>query len=77
MDSTIEGFVNTDGSWRKVISATDSGQWPYENKAQVKEAKAKCGTINNMPFTEQQPYNFVRINNGVDVCFKSYTIREI
>jgi hypothetical protein len=77
MDSTVEGFVNMDGTWRKLISATDSGEWPYENMAQVKEAKAKCGTIDNAPFTRQQPYNFVRINNGVDVFFKSYSIREI
>jgi hypothetical protein len=77
IDSSIEGFVNTDGTWRKVISAVDTGHWSYENEEQVMKAKAKCGTINNEPFTKQQPYNFVRINNGVDVSFKSYTIREI
>jgi hypothetical protein len=77
IDSSIEGFVNTDGIWKKVISATDTGQWSYENMEQVEEAKAKCGAINNEPFSRQQPYNFVRINNGVDVFFKSYTVREI
>ena len=73
----IEGFVNTNGTWVKVVSKIDDGKWPYENEKQVEQAKAKCGTISNVPFTWQQPYNFVRINNGVDIFFKSYTIKEI
>jgi hypothetical protein len=77
IDSTIEGFVNTGGSWKKVISAIDTGKWSYQNEAQVAKAEVKCGSISNEPFTREQPYNFVRINNGVDVFFKLYSIRKI
>jgi hypothetical protein len=77
----IEGFVNTNGTWVKVVSKIDDGKWPYENEAQVEQAKAKCGAAlvrkHTAPFTAEQPYNFVRINNGVDVFFKSYSIKEI
>jgi hypothetical protein len=77
----IEGFVNTDGTWVKIVSKIDDGSWPYSNEAQVEQAKAKCGTdlVKKLtaPFTAEQPYNFVRINNGVDVFFKSYSIKEI
>lgn len=77
----IEGFVNTNGTWVKVVSKIDDGKWPYANEAQVEQAKAKCGAAlvrkHTAPFTAEQPYNFVRINNGVDVFFKSYSIKEI
>ena len=52
----IEGFVNTNGTWVKVVSKVDDGLWPIENETQIEQAEAKCGAISNAPFLRQSSH---------------------
>ena len=60
-----------------MISAIDTGQWSYQDGAQVAKQRQNVVQLVMNHLQESSPYNCVRINNGVDVFFKLYSIREI